>query len=132
MAGRRATPNSVKDVVGTIRPDRARTDGAVPPAGEIVMPRFLRTKAEVGLWNEFAPICKALGTLTVADTRTLANWCVKQAQIEKEKGEMKDSGLSQLRQLAASLGLDAASKIRIGVLGGGKSKDPADEFFATG
>lgn len=130
MAGRRPKPNSVKEVVGTIRPDRAREDGKVPPEGEIVIPPSVRRKAELALWAEFAPICIVLGTLTVADTRTLANWCVLQAKFDRLRGEMKDSGTSQLRQYAASLGLDATSKIRIGTVGKTK-QDPADEFFAA-
>lgn len=128
MAGRRPKPNGVKEVVGTIRPDRIREDGKTPPEGEAVMPRSLKRKAEIALWIEFAPICKHLGTLTVADTRTLANWCVLQAKFDRLRGEMKDSGTSQLRQLAASLGLDATSKVRIGSVGK-KKKDETDEFF---
>lgn len=128
MAGRRPRPNGVKEVVGTIRPDRVREDGKTPPAGEIVRPKFLKRKGEIELWNEFAPICKHLGTLTVADTRTFANWCLKQAEFERMRGMVHDSSVSQLRMYSATLGLEATSKVRIGTVGK-KKKEATDEFF---
>jgi phage terminase small subunit len=101
----------------------------VVPEGEIVMPEFLKSR-EIGLWDEWEPILKAMGTLTVADVPAFARWCVKMAQFEEEKRLMTAADLTQMRQLESDFGMSASARAKLGT-GKQKPKDPADAFFKT-
>lgn len=126
MPGRRPKPTSLKLLKGTERKSRQRVNEPIPPAGQIIRPGFLKYR-EIELWDEYEPVLVAMGTLTVADVPNFAAWCVKMAQFEDEKGKMKASDISQMRMLAAGLGMDASARAKLGT--GKKKKDLADEFF---
>jgi hypothetical protein len=49
-----------------------------PPLGDVAKPAGLSSQAVV-IWNELAPICQAMGTLTAADLRPFASLCELQA-----------------------------------------------------
>jgi phage terminase small subunit len=52
-----------------------------PPAGDVIKPATLSQNA-VGIWEEMAPICVAMGTLTIADRKAFATFCELQATLE--------------------------------------------------
>jgi phage terminase small subunit len=113
---------------GTARADRAREPGPEPPAGEIKRPKFLTHRAKE-LWDEYAPALIEMQTLTVVDVPNFAAWCVLNAEFEDKKTGIKAAKISQMRLLAASLGMDASARAKLGTGGKKKKKDPADEFF---
>jgi phage terminase small subunit len=128
MPGRRPKPTKLKLMKGTSRVDRERVGEPEPPEGEIVRPAFLHKHREIELWEEYSPGLIAMGTLTWIDVPNFARWCVKMAQFEDEKGQMKSSDLAQIRMLESDLGIGASARAKLGT-GKGKEKDPADAFF---
>lgn len=127
MAGRPPTPDSIKQIAGTIRPDRQREDVPIPQPGEVVKPKVLKGRASK-LWDEYAPGLIAMGTVTWADVHILAEWCQLTAQWEKEKGEMQAALRTVRKALGTELGIGAVSRVKAGTKKG-KKKDAADEFF---
>jgi phage terminase small subunit len=101
-----------------------------PPEGEIVMPAFVTYRAKE-LWEQYAPALIAMGTLTVVDVPNFAIWCRLMARFEEVNGLMKSSDIAQIRMMAASLGMDASARAKLGSTKAPKS-DPADDFFKTG
>jgi phage terminase small subunit len=127
MAGRRPKPTSLKLLQGTARKSRERVNEPIPPEGKIVRPDFLKYR-EVELWDEYGPVLVAMGTLTVADVPNFAAWCVKMAQFELEKGNMKASDIAQMRMLAAGLGMDASARAKLGTPKS-KKKEAGEKYF---
>jgi hypothetical protein len=119
-------PTSLKDIVGTIRPDRVRENEPIPPQGEIVMPAFLKKRA-LELWEQYAPKVIATGTMTVLDVHLLAEWC--QLTVKMERSRTTASERAQRRMIGGELGIGAASRAKIGAGGKRGKVDPADEFF---
>jgi phage terminase small subunit len=92
-----------------------------PPVGEVVKPATLSPSASV-VWEEMAPICLYMGTLTPADVKAFALLCEMQSDCQaviKLKGTKayKPFRLLQfardLRPYYALFGLDPASRSRI-------------------
>src|SRR5690606_12320278 len=126
MAGRKPKPTHLKIVEGTARRDRMPENEPIPPEGEIVRPAYLKYRA-VELWDEYAPLLIDMGTLTVVDVPNFAAWCVLMAKFEDHNGDVKASEVAQIRMLAASLGMDASARAKLGNTGSKpKPKDPAD------
>jgi len=128
MAGRRPKPSHLKLLEGTARPDRARTAEPQPPDGEVQRPAFLKGRAAT-LWNQYAPACEKMGTLTVVDVPTMAAWCVLMANFERKGAAMQASQIAQMRLLGDALGMSASARAKIGTGGEKPSKDPADAYF---
>lgn len=100
-----------------------------PPQGEIKRPAYLKYRA-AELWDEYAPALVEMGTLTVVDVPNFAMWCKLAAEFEDNFAGMNASMIAQARMLAASLGMDASARAKLGTSGNKKSQaDPADEFF---
>jgi phage terminase small subunit len=57
---------------------RLNEDEPTPPAGEVVKPEVLSVDAAL-VWDELAPICLAMRTLTSADLRPFAKLCELEA-----------------------------------------------------
>lgn len=122
----------MKVIEGTARADRMPENEPIPPAGEVVRPAYLKYRA-AELWDEYAPKLEDMGTLTVVDVPNFGAWCVLMAKFEDHYGTMNASEVAQMRMLAASLGMDASARAKLGTSGKKpKSQDPADEFFKTG
>lgn len=97
------------------------------PGGVPQMPRFVeRRKSAARLWNQYAPI---LHWLTSADSSTFAQWCVLQAEFEKDPAAMTASRISQIRALAGELGMTPSARTRLGTNSGQKQSDPTKRFL---
>jgi phage terminase small subunit len=108
------------------------TNEPVPPEGEVVRPEFLKYRA-AELWDEYAPALVEMGTLKPVDVPNFATWCVLMAEFEEVKAKMQASTIAQMRMLAASFGMDASARAKLGTGGGKKApKDPAEGYFKTG
>jgi phage terminase small subunit len=79
-SGPRPSPTALKLLKGTRR-DRVNPREPTPPAGEIVTPPTLSPQAHQ-IWERLAPVCLAMGTLTVADLGAFAALCELQATLE--------------------------------------------------
>jgi phage terminase small subunit len=132
MPGRRPKSKHLKVITGNPGRRPLPETEPTPPEGPIVRPASVQYRA-AEIWDQFAPICIALGTLTTADVLTFANYCRLQAKCDEVgPAEMSGSHLSNLRALATALGLDAPGRAKLGMMGNGKPADPADKFFTNG
>lgn len=67
-------PSVLKAAAGNPGKRRLNENEPIPPSGEIKPPRTL-TKLGLEIWNEVAPVCIAMRTLTTADRMTFARYC---------------------------------------------------------
>lgn len=94
--------------------------------GGIAKPKKLNKRAS-RLWDEF--IARAFW-LTWADGPKAMVWVCLQAEFEAAPAKMVASRISQLRALGSELGMDPASRSRLGAKGDdGKSNDPAAKYL---
>jgi hypothetical protein len=125
-SGRRPLPTAVQLLRGVTRADRLNPAEPQPPSGEVHKPQGL--SAEAGqVWDELAPICLAMGTLTVADVRPFRMLCELEgnlvwARAWKATPRRRTAGLKLERDLAALLrpyyalfGLEPVSRAKIRV-----------------
>ena len=81
-AGRPALPVALHLARGTFRRDRhGEKPAPVVAPGKVLKPSGL-SEAAARVWDELAPICVALGTLTRADQRAFGVLCELQATCE--------------------------------------------------
>jgi hypothetical protein len=111
--GRRPRPTSLTVLLGNPSKKRLNEHEPLPPTGEV--------------WKELAPVCLAMGTLTVADVRPFAMLCELEASVAvarrwKSKPRTLAKGLKLEKDLAAILrpyyalfGLEPISRARIQV-----------------
>ena len=66
-----------------------------PPAGDPVKPTGLSAGASA-VWDELAPICLAMKTLTVADVRPFATLCELQATLQHASASKDGRALMEL------------------------------------
>ena len=132
MAGRRPKPTHLKVLLGNPGKRPLPESEPEPPEGDVVRPELLKYR-EAELWDQYAPRLVEMGTLTVVDVPLFAAWCVLMAEFEEVKANMQASGIAQLRMLAASFGMDASARAKLGSTSGKrKPKDPAEQFFQAG
>jgi P27 family predicted phage terminase small subunit len=81
-SGRRPKPTALKVLRGNPGQRRLNAAEPRPPAGEIVRPETLSTGAVV-VWDELAPICMAMKTLTPADVVPFATLCELQSTMRQ-------------------------------------------------
>lgn len=81
-SGRRPKPTSLKVLQGNPGKRRLNEAEPKPPPGEVVKPVTLSSGAGV-VWDEMAPICLAMGTLTTADRKSFATFCELQSTLEQ-------------------------------------------------
>jgi hypothetical protein len=68
--------------------------------------------------------------LATADGYKLHIWCELQAEFERAPVKMLSARIAQLRAVGSELGLDPASRARLGTGSDGKQKnDPAGKYF---
>lgn len=130
MAGRPPTPDSLKRIAGTIRPDRERENVPVPEDGEVVKPKVLKGRASK-IWDQFAPRLIAMGTLTWADSYIMAEWCQLTAQWEKELDEMQAALRTRRASLGTELGMGAVARVKAGTKKE-KKQSPSAKYFNVG
>jgi phage terminase small subunit len=87
-SGRRPAPTALTVLRGNPGKKKLNENEVRPPAGEVVKPAGLSEGAGV-VWDELAPICLAMRTLTVADIRPFASLCELQATMQATSA-MKD------------------------------------------
>lgn len=96
------------------------------PVGNAEKPEKL-PKRQGELWDRF--IARAFW-LTWADGPKAMMWCHLQAEFEKSPGKMVSSRIGQLRALGSELGLDPASRARLGAKEpNGEAKDPSAKYL---
>jgi phage terminase small subunit len=81
-SGRRPQPTALTVLRGNPSRKKLNENEVVPPAGEIVKPAGLSVAAGV-VWDELAPVCLAMGTLTTADIRAFASLCELQSTMQQ-------------------------------------------------
>lgn len=122
-SGRRPKPIALRQLQGN--PGKRKLTGAVvPPSGAIVVPGALSGLGRA-VWDEIAPVCLAMGTLTTADVQAFATLCeleatIRQARPWKDQPKTLKAALrielryaAQLRAYYALFGLDPVSRARL-------------------
>lgn len=124
-SGPRLQSTAIKILRGT-RKDRINFHEAPAPAGGVVKPPELGEDASQ-IWDELAPLCLEMGTLTPADVRPFALLCELQAtaivaSMLKRRPKRFREGVALEKQIAAAIrpyyalfGLDPVSRQRIRV-----------------
>jgi phage terminase small subunit len=80
-SGRRPSPRALKVLRGN--PGRRRLPAELEaPPGAVRKPTGL-SSAAAGIWDELAPVCLHMGTLTVADVRAFRTLCELQATLDQ-------------------------------------------------
>lgn len=125
--GPKPKPTELHLVQGTYRPERHedQAENEPKPEGKLEKPKYLKGRA-ARVWDRIAP---KLEWLTEVDSDTLALWCGLQAEYESNLADMPSSRISQIRVLAAELGMTASGRARIGASGKPKKVDPTAKFF---
>jgi phage terminase small subunit len=72
-SGRRPQPTALKVLRGNPGKRKLNENEPQPPKGDVVKPTLSEHASKV--WDELAPICLAMKTLTIADVRPLATLC---------------------------------------------------------
>jgi phage terminase small subunit len=120
-SGRRPQPTALKVLRGNPSKTKLNQHEPVPPPGEVTKPAGLSAGAEK-VWDELAPVCVAMGTLTTADVRAFATLCELQATFSAlmlRKGEdgfdlrkERETAIA-LRPYYALFGLEPVSRARM-------------------
>jgi hypothetical protein len=126
VRGRKPTATIVKLATGN--PGRRPLPQCEPQSTQLPnKPR--KISGRVGeLWDEVS----GLPWLTAADGYKLHLWCALQAEFEKSPGKMVAARIAQLRAVGSELGLDPASRARLGTKDDPPKEDPAAKYFTAG
>ena len=92
-SGRRPQPTALKMLRGNPGKRKPNPHEPQPPKGEAAMPVEL-SQAARKVWAELAPICQAMGTLTVADVRPFATLCELQATLAAASAQKDAEGFA--------------------------------------
>lgn len=129
-SGRRPSPTALTVLRGNPSRKKPNVNEVMPPSGDVVKPAGLSPGGGV-VWDELAPVCLAMRTLTVADLKPFASLCELQATFTETAGkkgtEAFDARLERetanaLRPYYELFGLTPVSRARIVV-----PKTKADE-----
>ena len=122
-SGRRPQPTALKILRGNPGKRKPNKNEPVPPSGEVTKPADL-SGAAGKVWDELAPVCLAMGTLTTADVRAFGTLCELQATFTaaaQVKGtaafdaRLERDTATALRPWVALFGLEPVSRARIQV-----------------
>ena len=122
IRGRKPKPLELRVIEGN-RGKRPLPEAAPTATGEPVKPRWLKGAA-ARLWSEYAPLLPWLGR---ADSEALAWWCSLAAEFAADQ-RMLAARISQMRTLAAELGMTPSARTRLGTIAG-EPKKP-NRYFA--
>jgi phage terminase small subunit len=114
-SGPRPQPTALKMLRGNPGQRKLNVDEVKPPPGEVTKPRGLTAGASL-VWDELAPVCVAMGTLTTADVRPFASLCELQATLLQASAQKDAEGfgmftLSEDYNGAAKVGVHAAIRV---------------------
>lgn len=130
MRGRKPTPTNLKLLRGN--PGHRPLPKSEPkPEGAVIRPRFMKGRA-VKVWEEYAPELIRLGVLTSIDAHTFAVWCCLTAEFERAPTQMVAAKITQMRGIAASFGMEASARARLGTGAKQEEKDPFESFMDRG
>jgi phage terminase small subunit len=99
-SGRRPQPTALKLLRGNPGKRKPNTHEPQPPAGDVAAPAGL-SKAALVVWQELAPICVAMGTLTPADVRPFASLCELQSTLQQLSAAKDGKGFKGFRLVVA-------------------------------
>ena len=122
ISGRKPKATVVKLVTGN--PGRRPLNAADPMPTDRPRPPIRMSGRPAALWKRY--IAKAWW-LADADSPKAWLWCELQAQAEADPVGFLSARIAQLRALGSELGLDPASRARMGTPPA--SNDPAARFF---
>jgi len=94
-SGRRPQPTALKVLRGNPGKRKPNKNEPVPPSGTVVKPRGL-SKAAGSVWDELAPVCIAMKTLTPADVRVFATLCELQSTLQMASASKDGKALLSL------------------------------------
>lgn len=133
MATRGAKPKApeLHVVNGTDRPDRHGDPDKVPAADgrpeKLKPPKRFPRKAQRELWETYI---EGTPWLTLYDVPNAYLWVMLYEEFLRDPGAFVASKIAQMRALGSDLGLDPASRVRLGANGKGKSnKGKNDHHF---
>lgn len=127
MATRGRKPTATVIRLATGNPGKRPLPQGEPSAGgRPDRPAKLR-KREAELWDRYI---ETAWWLEAHDGPKAHMWVCMQAEFERGPGNMIAGRIAQLRALGSELGLDPASRARLGAKSNGESKDPAEQYFA--
>lgn len=92
-SGPRPSPTALRVLRGVTRKDRLNAAEPQPPPGEVRKPHGLSRDADV-VWDELAPVCLVMGTLTTADIRPFATLCELQATMQHASSQKDAEGFA--------------------------------------
>jgi P27 family predicted phage terminase small subunit len=95
-SGRKPKPTALKLLQGVTRKDRLNLNEP-RPVGDVTRPVGLSPAATV-VWDETAPICVAMGTLTAADVPAFGSYCELQATFQAAVAEKGRDGFTPFLQ----------------------------------
>lgn len=124
----RRTPNHLKALKGTDRPDRMRDEPDFPVVeGAPDPPDWLIGPEAVKEWKEKVALLSSAGVLTEASLAVLGHYCNMHASaVQKWRANMAPHAaeLTQLRLMATEFGFTPASQSKAGGGGKGKERNP--------
>jgi phage terminase small subunit len=94
-SGRRPQPTALTVLRGNPSKKKLNKNEPAPPAGEVVKPSGLSAGASA-VWDELAPICLAMRTLTIADVRVFTTLCELQATLQQASARKDGADLFRL------------------------------------
>lgn len=114
-SGRRPKPTALKLLNGNPGKRKLNTGEPKPPEGSVKVPEML-SKSARRVWDEIAPVCIAMGTLTTADVWAFKTLCELQATLDiasaqKDAEEFAAFTVSDDFNGAPKMGLHAAIKL---------------------
>jgi phage terminase small subunit len=122
-SGRRPQPTALTVLRGNPSKKKLNKNEPHPPCGEVMKPSTLSPGASI-VWDALAPVCLAMGTLTVADTKVFARMCELEATWDANTARKGTEGFNprqeldtarELRPYSALFGLEPVSRARIQV-----------------
>jgi hypothetical protein len=96
-SGRRPAPTALTVLRGNPSRKKLNENEPRPPSGAVVKPAGLSV-AGGAVWDELAPVCLAMRTLTVADQRSFATMCELQATFQQAAAGKDGRELFRLEQ----------------------------------
>lgn len=155
-SGPRTKPKAIKELAGTLRPDRVNPDEPSPTALDKVPPCPRHIKGEARKqWRRTAKVLVATGVLTQGDLPALEMFCTLYARWKDAQGKLDEFGvmlrnkdgwfepspylrvvedcLKQMRGYMVEFGITPSSRSRVSVIRRKSAGDGFDElFFGTG
>lgn len=126
IRGRKPTATVLRLITGSHLKDRPPSPTEPVPDGPVERPTKM-SKGAAAQWDAW--ISRAFW-LTWADSPKALMWCCLQAEFVKSPAKMVSARIAQLRALGSELGLDPATRKRMGAHNpDGPKKDPAAKYL---